>query len=372
MAISDDDFIAAFRALGSPQKVANHFKVGVRSVYSRRNHIQSRYPDIDLSSRQSAIDRKVKQKGFAKTDWSYAWSKDEDSSILIHNPNFTRTDFETALEEAVETVSKMAPKWPTIRYKKAKDPHLLVVNVTDLHFGARYGDSSPGAVLSDAVDHALYRALSYDIDEIIFVMGSDALHVDNIHYQTSKGTPQETDGSTWSEMFKTAQAAYTDAVARLAQVAPVRCLHVSGNHDKLISFCLSQVIEATFSKAKNITFDVSDEPRKYHQYGTNLLCFTHGDKVKEKDMPMVISHEAAGIWGSTKWRYCYMGHLHHQKSVKFMSHSKEHPGIVLQWLRSPKPTDAWHRDRGLLGSQGVTSFVHSRDGGQVASFSVNL
>jgi hypothetical protein len=138
-----------------------------------------------------------------------------------------------------------------------------------------------------------------------------------------------------------------------------------------MSWALSQTIQATFSKAKTITFDVDDTPRKYVRFGNSMMCFTHGDKVKPADIPMIVSHEAADMWGQTIYRHVYMGHLHHRIKWKYES-VKEHPGLVLEWLRSPKPTDSWHRAHGHLGSQGITSFIHSKDGGQVCALHVNL
>ena len=45
--ISDDDFIALFRKLRSPQEVANATGINVRNVYARRDHLMKKY-DIDL------------------------------------------------------------------------------------------------------------------------------------------------------------------------------------------------------------------------------------------------------------------------------------------------------------------------------------
>jgi UDP-2,3-diacylglucosamine pyrophosphatase LpxH len=190
-----------------------------------------------------------------------------------------------------------------------------------------------------ALSDAITRSSGYPIEKIIFVMGSDALHTDTAGYTTTKGTQQVTDGSSWAEAFKAAQAAYTHCIASLAPIAPVHCVHVSGNHDELMSWALSQTIQATFSKAKTITFDVDDTPRKYVRFGNSMMCFTHGDKIKPADIPMIVSHEAADMWGQTTYRHVYMGHLHHRIKWKYES-IKEYPGLVLEWLRSPKPTDS--------------------------------
>ena len=316
------------------------------------------------------VDNRIIANGHGSRYWSIGWIKEDGGSYLVHNPDFTPDDFTTALEDAVESVRKLAPTFPKVKHAKVKDGHCLVLNFTDLHFGS-WGLDKTSAVVDAALADALQKSSGYPIDKIIFVLGSDCLHTDTAGYTTTKGTQQVTDGSSYDQAFKAAQAAYTRCIKSLIPIAPVHCVHVSGNHDELMSYALSQVIEATFINAKNVTFDVSNSPRKYVDYGTSLLAFTHGDKVKDIDIPMIVAHEASGMWGSTRHRYVYMGHLHHNKSTKYQS-IKDHPGITLEWLRSPKPTDKWHMDNGYLGAQGITSFIHSKDGGQVAKLAFNL
>lgn len=368
-ACSEEEFIALFQEFGSPTKVATHLGISVRNVNARRRTIEGRR-GFKLISHAAPITKRVNDIGLGPKDWSVAWDKTDGLSVLVHNPDFTPDDYHSALDETVHSIKAIAPKFPPLKHSKPKDGHCLVLNFTDLHFGG-WGLERATETVKSALSDAIARSSGYSIEKIIFVMGSDCLHTDTAGYTTTKGTQQTTDGSTWANAFKAAQSAYTHCIASLAPIAPVHCVHVSGNHDELMSYALAQVIEATFSNAKSVTFDVSDSPRKYVSYGTSMLCFTHGDKVKDNDLPMIVSHEAADLWGQTSHRYVYMGHIHHNRQIKYQS-IKEHPGITLQWLRSPKPTDKWHRDNGYLGSQGITSFIHSKDGGQVASLSVNL
>lgn len=364
--LTDEEFMAVCRSVTSNQEGAKKVGTNERNFRARRKRIEERY-GVNLTN---SIDHRVRQIGLDPKDWSYAWDKSDGLSVLVHNPNFTPDDYHSALADAVEQVRKLSPKFPTIKHNKVKDGHCLVLNFTDLHFGGWHLEKAT-EIVKGALADAIARSSGYPIDKIIFVMGSDALHTDTAGYTTTKGTQQVTDGSSWAEAFKVAQEAYTHCIASLAPIAPVHCVHVSGNHDELMGWALSQTIQATFSKAKSITFDVDDTPRKYVAYGTSMLCFTHGDKVKDADLPMIVAHEAPDMWGQTSHRYIYMGHRHHNMAIKYRS-IKENPGITLQWLRSPKPTDKWHRDNGYLGGQGITSFIHSQTGGQVASLSINL
>jgi hypothetical protein len=366
--VSEEEFIKICQTSKTNEEGAQRAKVTIDAFRKRRASVERRR---GMNLRGSLITNRIKEIGYSEKDWSVAWDKTDGLSVLVHNPDYiTRDEHSQALRDAVDAVRKVAPKFPTPKYVKTKTGHLVIINVTDLHLAA-WGLDKAVAVLERAVDDALSRSSGYEVEKILIVIGSDVFHFDNAHYTTTKGTPMETDGSSWAQMFKAGQSGYTSCIARAASVAPVHVVHAGGNHDEVLSWALAQVLEATFSKAKNITFDVSDTPRKYFEWHDNLIVITHGDKVKDAELPLVISHEAAEMWGRTKFRYVYLGHFHGNRQIRYQS-IKDMPGITLQWLRSPKPTDKWHRDMGYLGQQGVTSFIHSRDGGQVASLSINL
>lgn len=61
--ISDDEFIAAFRRLGSPHEVAKALGLGIRGVYYRRNNIEKKY-GIELPTTTENSKTAIKIKSF--------------------------------------------------------------------------------------------------------------------------------------------------------------------------------------------------------------------------------------------------------------------------------------------------------------------
>lgn len=323
----------------------------------------------DLMARCSELSQAVEAVGHDARDWKYGWSKTDKESILIYNPFFSERGATEFLEETLQDISKKSPKVKKRKVLKNKDGHCLVLNLTDAHIG------SPGYVgneaMIQAVQDTLDRSKGYTIDQIIFVGGSDLLHTDTSGYTTTAGTSVETGGQTWSENAVMARNLYVALLEDISKVAPVHYVHVSGNHDEISSYLLSLVIEARFHNNQNITFDTTDEPRKYHKYGQNLMCFTHGDRIKEQQLPIIMASEAREQWGVTKHHYVYCGHLHHSKQIKYQS-IKDHAGVTVQFLRAPVATDAWHKKQGLSAPRGIQSFLHSKECGQVAQLNCNL
>lgn len=270
-------------------------------------------------------------------------------------------------EEIVKEMKAYSPKYPVIKYPKQKEGHLLVIDPADIHIGKlcsyfeskdEYNHKIAVARVKSGVAGILQKAQSYSIDKILFVIGNDALHVDNAKNTTTSGTPQDTD-IMWFDAFKVAQKLLIECIEMLLTVAPVHVQYDPSNHDYVTGFMLAQSVEAWFNKCKGITFNTSISHRKYFVYGQNLIGTTHGDGAKEADLPLLMAHESKD-WNSCKHRYVYMHHIHHKKSKDYMS-------VCVEALRSPSGTDSWHHRNGYQHSpKAVEGFIHHKDFGQVA------
>jgi hypothetical protein len=120
---SEAEFIRLFQEYGSPTKLASHLGISVRNVNARRRRIEG-VKGIKLVAHAAPITKRVNDIGLSSRDWSVAWDKTDGLSVLVHNPDFTPDDYHTALQETVETVRKLAPKFPPIKHTKPKDGHL--------------------------------------------------------------------------------------------------------------------------------------------------------------------------------------------------------------------------------------------------------
>jgi hypothetical protein len=101
---------------------------------------------------------------------------------------------------------------------------------------------------------------------------------------------------------------------------------------------------------------------------------THGDNEKTDELHSLVSAEEPGLWANSIFREVHMGHFHHLSEKEYnvkLPLSQEYKGITVRFLRSPTPTDSWHRNKGLIGAlQGAEAFVWSKTKGMVAQFNV--
>lgn len=214
----------------------------------------------------------------------------------------------------------------------------------------------------DGIQSLLNHASGFEIDQILFIIGNDALHIDHPHRKTTAGTPQDTDGM-WHTAFHAAKDMYVSCIETLMQVADVHVIYNPSNHDFTHGFFLADTLASWFRLSKNVTFDSDIRHRKYYKYHSNMIETDHGDGCKLEDTPMLMATEQPIMWSECTFRYSYKHHIHHKKKYGDII------GVNIEVLRSPSSPDGWHDRNGYVNMPAIEGFVHSRERGRVASFS---
>ena len=286
-----------------------------------------------------------------------------------------------ALEALCKRIEKHAPKYPKCAPKRCKDAHLLEVCCFDAHFGKLAWAPETGqnydlrlseSIFRHAVEDLVSKALgSFDsIDRVLFPVGNDFLHIDNMESATTKGTRVDSDGR-YAKIIEAGTMALVNAIDYLLTVAPVDVVLVSGNHDRLASYHVCRELKAHYRHAKQINVDVSPSTRKYYEYGVNLLGFAHGDKEPLAKLPHVMATERPEQWARTKHREWHLGHFHSRRCRDWMS-VDEHNGTVVRILPSLSGTDAWHHEHLYVGStRAAEAYLWSKDRGYSGHFSAS-
>lgn len=280
------------------------------------------------------------------------------------------------LEASAPIVGKL--KYP--RNKAQKFRRALEVSITDPHLGLMCfkGDSDHNWSLEEcgklcmwSVDSLLDRAKVFgDFDEIVFPFGNDFMHHDNLLHTTTRGTPQP-DGIAFQYVFENAIKLATAMIDRLSQVAPVKVVQVSGNHDQVASFSLGHVLSAYYRNNKNISVNVSRSPYKFYRFGTNLIGYDHGHHIKPIRLAAIMAHECKEDWAKTTYREWHCGDQHRKGSGSPVI--MEEQGVSVEYLPALTPPNAWHRQKGFNWQQrGAMAFVWDHDEGPIARLQVNL
>ena len=356
-------------------KKDNRFRLSPEEIEIIR---EARGETLDNTNGNSALDIHLKERGIDKGDvvsvkhWQNMGGELRFSVVTKDGQDGTTLSdqFQPILKE----IKAFSPKFKKIARKPMTDAHCLVLDPADIHVGKLSVKSETGesydidiatTQVDEAVDGILSKAIGFNLDKIILVIGNDVLHTDTPRSTTTSGTPQDVSGI-WHEAFVAAKEMYNKMIEKLVVVADVHVVFNPSNHDYMSGFMLAQTIEGYWSKHPNITFDTGIAHRKYTKYGSSLIGTSHGDGAKLDQTPLIMATEAPSLWVECPHRYIYLHHIHHKQGFKFMF-SKDFIGVTAEFLRSPSASDSWHHRNGYIGSKkAVEAFIHSKEGGQVA------
>ena len=241
--------------------------------------------------RQSLLADECNEAGIDVGSVSHYWYKSKKFSIFAKPNEFTKDEFLQSIEELI---SQYSPKYPTIDYPTRQDGHLLIINPADVHIG-KYADATETGDeynieiaknrVREGVKGILRNAEGYPIERILFCIGNDILHTDNVQGNTTKGTPQDKDGK-WYKHFTEALELYVEVVEMLMQLAPVDCVHSMSNHDYMSGFHLAHALKAWYRNTEAVSVDAEPMHRKYYKYKNSLIGLTHGDGAKLPSLPL--------------------------------------------------------------------------------------
>lgn len=250
-----------------------------------------------------------------------------------------------------ERFATVAPSYdvPRLRLPGSRSPFEVILSPTDFHWGKRGVDGFNREVararLFETTDRLLDRIVHRGRPERLLVMlGSDGLHIDNAHSQTTQGTPQDCDGSP-EELASSWVMLCAEYVDHLRQVAPVRLHVIPGNHDAYTSAMLRAALTGWFRQAPDVDVIADLSSRQYYRFGRSLLVFLHGDVGRARDWIELASEEARQAWGETDRTFVFCGHLHTERELE------QRGGAIVYRMPSLAGTDRWHKIKGYVASR---------------------
>jgi hypothetical protein len=316
----------------------------------------------------------------AKNDWQGVWKTGlRQIKITLKR----KKEDHLSVERILAKIEAASPLILPIKYpkaKKSKPKRALEISIMDPHYGmlCYQGESDHSWDLEQcekmcmwSIDNLVERAKGYGpFEEIVFPFGNDFLHHDNLQHTTTKGTLQP-EGLPFLYVYERAIELAITMVERLAELAPVKVIQVSGNHDQVAAFTMGHVLKAYYRNDPNVDVDVSPSPYKFWNFGTNLIGFDHGHHVKPARLAALMAHECVNLWATTTFREWHLGDQHRKGSGSPVT--MEEQGVGVEYLPALTPPNAWHRLKAFNWQQrGAMGFVWDHAEGPLARVQVNL
>lgn len=281
-----------------------------------------------------------------------------------------------------EELSKQHAPISIPKVKYAQSGFALLPMLTDHHFGKMaFSYKEPTWSLNEARE-AWQDAMAYHlsaakagISRVLLPIGNDLLHTNSNFNTTKRGTVMEV-AEQFSKLYSFVRDVVTSSIAALAEIAPVEVIMVQGNHDEDAVYRLGDWLEGRFFNSKAVSVNNKSYSRKYTRYGSTALMFTHGEKVKARDLHSAFSNDMPELFAQTKYRYVLAGHLHKNASQKTAVYSQirdEFCGTQVEVCPALCPTDRWHFDNNFTGNvRSSKSFHFDKARGRIAEVYYNL
>jgi hypothetical protein len=255
--------------------------------------------------------------------------------------------YEEAMLILIDEIRDNAPTYvyPDLPKKFPTGEHLLVANLYDAHIGKRSYDGSYTVEKAGEdfikVGSALAASASSGskkISEVLFPVGHDILHADNIQGTTTAGTWMEMSGDI-RDAIDVVCHSVPKAIEPFAAIAPVKVIPVKSNHDELQVHWLTKFLDAYFTNHPNITVRTKRAERQYYKWGRVGLGLSHKAK-PPADMLGTMAVEAREMWADIKWSEWLTGHLHKQRGALYAVESSR--GTVIRTIPAMCDLDNYH------------------------------
>ena len=274
--------------------------------------------------------------------------------------------FQTAIKGIAETIPVL-PEIPQIHPSSMEDLATLYIS-NDVHFGALMWDKESGddwnlelatSTLNSSYDHLMDSSPSSKVG-IVCDLG-DLLEVDNDKNMTPKSGNILSVDSRFPKILRAAYESLIYGIRRaLEKHEIVYFYNIVGNHDINAGTAVREVIRVAFQDNPRVIVDESPSNIKYHQHGSVLLQFAHGDGLKMRDAGETMAFDCQDIFSSTQHRFAHFGHTH--KDAVYDSRlcrSESHRNLA--------PLNHWAYNMGYRSGAGsMKSITYHADKGEVS------
>jgi len=278
------------------------------------------------------------------------------------------TDQIDAMEKIAQSLSEQITPVSSVKYLGNKNPSkskITVIPMGDPHIGLMTWKKEVGTDWDLSIAQRVYknifaRLLSEcrDTEECILINTGDYFHADNIEGQTSRSRHKlDLDGrhGKWLDVGGSLLIMFIDSC--LKKFKKVTFVNVPGNHDDILGRFLGTLAAQAYRKEKRLTVMCGDNPRQYIKRGMLGMGFAHSHLCRPKQLPQAFAMDAPQIWGETKLRVFFTGHIHHDSETIY----KDNNGVLVVSAGIIPPTDAYAHGAGYSAQRTMQAYTLDAD-----------
>lgn len=277
---------------------------------------------------------------------------------------------EDVLERIRGAFEGMEPAKPVTAPDAVHDELCTVYAIADMHIGQMSWGREVGEPYNTDIAVARLRdwigrlvASSPASKEAIILDVGDTTHMDDSTNQTPRSKHVLDVDSRYFRTIEETVAALSDAVElTLAKHEHVTVVILEGNHSPHSCVALIFALAERYRNEPRVT--VRKEPGGFwaYQFGKNMFAATHGDKATPQRAVMFMADEYAEMWGQTRHRFLWTGHLHSAKM-------QDIGGVKHEQLRAMTSRDAYAYSSAYVARSQLQAITfHSKSGEMQRSY----
>ncbi len=355
----------AATALGVDRRSLQRSLASARTAAAKRGHA----PAHDMT--------KTVPEGYTVSGVSTLYNGDGEIAAQWVKSTVSDADRQEAMREFVaELCANVKPRKPVAAPKRADSELLVGYPVGDHHVGMYSHAAETGAdydlkiatdTLTTAVDYLVEQSPPSE-HALLAVLG-DFLHIDSRQNRTPASGHQLDVDTRYSKVVSVASTGLAHACERLLRKHQhIHIKAVPGNHDPDGASWLALVLSAWFRNEPRVTVDTSPAVFLYYQFGLNMFCITHGHTVKLEEIPAIMAANQPEMWGATKYRVAWTGHVHHKQRLQL----KEGRGAISESFSVLPPNDAYGASKGFMAQREMHAITFKESGGELGRTTYNV
>ena len=315
---------------------------------------------------RNVVDRARLRPSEAKGGWIHDYDADG-KKVGTTRWSVDEAELQDDMLERIRGAFADIPPAPDIAAPQhSMDDLITVYPLSDVHigmmaWGEETGEDYDTRTAVNRVTSWVGRAVasSPESETAIILDVGDLLHADD---QTSM-TPRskhilDVDTRHFQTLDLTIYAIATSVDLARAKHKRVIVRILPGNHNPTSYMAVMFALAERYRNDDRV--EVQKVPGEFftHEFGKCLIAAHHGDKSKAERMVMYLADEYAEVWGRTRHRYLWTGHLHHHKSADI-------GGVTWEQLRAVTSRDAYAASHAYVARSQLQAITYHRDFGEV-------
>ena len=347
------------------REIGRHLGIDESSVRERIRNAK-KHAEAD-----SAIQGAMSSVGMADAGPLHSgWIKSEGASLYFQMPKDGGANVSEIVREAFENIPA-CPLIPSPR--EFTDGLLTVYPIFDAHVGMRASAAESGEDMdNEKAEARITGGMAQCIssapmsEQAVVLIGGDALHANDQTAMTPKSKHILDVASSYDEALDVAIRTFAACVEMAASKHKnVIVSVIQGNHDRDAFLAIMYALRERYRDNPRIEVQRKHGDFFVMEWGRVMIASHHGDKAKAERLVMHMADEWSTMWGRTRFRYYFTGHMHHTKM-------QDVGGVQVEQLRAVAPRDAYAASHSYSSRSEMQAITYHRDSGEVSRVKVSL